>query len=101
MVELGGDCDCGGFDGCVVMTELMVVVVMMMMMMMMFVVKVNLVITVVVVEEEIVGSIFRVKTAVTRCSETWASTCQNTQCQKPEGNNKFFTTLKLSNLILL
>jgi uncharacterized membrane protein len=59
MAELCGHCHCGGFDGCVVM-----------MMVMMFVVKVNLIITVVVVEEEIVGSIFRVKTAATGCSAT-------------------------------
>jgi len=67
---------------------------MMMMMLVVKVVKLNLVITVVVLEEEIVGSIFRVKTAAKGCSETWVSTCQNTQCQKPEGNNELFITLK-------
>jgi hypothetical protein len=68
MMESGGGCDRGGFDGCVVMTVVMVV--MTIMMLVVKVVKLNLVITVVVVEEELVGSIFRVKTAVTGCSET-------------------------------
>lgn len=58
-----------------------------MMMLVLKVVKVNLVITVVVVEEEIVGSIFRVNTAATGCSETWVNTYHLTQCQKPEDNN--------------
>jgi len=91
-----GDC-----DGCVVMMAVMVVVVVMMMMMCVVkVVKVNLVMTVVLVEEEIAGSMFRVKTATSESSETWVNTCQNTQFQKPEDNNEFFT-LKLSNLVIL
>jgi hypothetical protein len=56
----------------------MAVVMVMVMMLVVKVVKVNLVMMVVVLEEKLVGSIFRVNTEATGCSETWVSTCQNT-----------------------
>jgi hypothetical protein len=63
-MELGGYCDCGGFDGFVVMAVVMVMV----MMIVVKVAKVNLVMMVVVVEEKLVDSIFRVNTAAKGCS---------------------------------
>jgi hypothetical protein len=96
MTELGGDCDCGDFDGCAVMT---VVMVAMMMLLVLKVVKVNIVIKVVVLEEEIVGSIFRVKTTVTGWSETWIVKIHSVSNQRT--TMKLFTNLKLSNFILL
>jgi hypothetical protein len=63
-MELGVYCDCGGFDGYVVMAVVMVMVIVVK------IAKVNLVMMMVMVEEKLVGSIFRVNTAATGCSET-------------------------------